>query len=90
MNDGKLGLGNLSAVPIIGMKLDDKGIAMVEEVLALMKRGEILSVAIVAEAKNGDMRMNHSIGLGQVMRMRAGLATLGTALDLGIIGVVPG
>lgn len=87
--NGKNGInpGLLTSVPIIGRKLDDRGIALVKDVLAKLEKGELLNVAIVGEAANGDMIMSHSMGLGQPIKLRGALSTLGTALDLGIIGV---
>lgn len=87
--NGKSGLGNLSALPIIGRKIDEKGIALAKDILAKLEKGELLSVAFVAERANGDTVMSHSHGYGQPMKLRGGLATLGTALDLAVIGITP-
>lgn len=85
-NDKKIpGLGHLMSVPIIGRKLDDKGIELLENVLAQMREGKLISVALVAERDNGEVLMSFSHGLGQPVRTIGSLAVLSTALSLGIV-----
>jgi hypothetical protein len=86
MNDPKLTPAHLSAVPIIGRRLDEKGIAIVKDVLAKLERGELLNVAIVGETDKGDMTMAFSFGMGAPIKLRGALATLGTHADMSIIG----
>lgn len=59
-----------AVVPIIGARIiDESGIKLLEDVLEKLRKGEALSVALVAERSNGDMIIAFSPGSGDKMKL---------------------
>lgn len=83
MNGHKVALD----VPIIGEKIDREAIRAVEEILAKLRTGEIVNVAICGENRGtGLMTMAVSSPHGDVMRLRGAVALMGAMLDRNMLG----
>lgn len=73
-------------VPILGRRIDDEGITTIEDVLAKLRSGDLLNVAVVGEQRDGNMLMSVSGGHGCRMRLRGALGTLAAMVDRAIVG----
>lgn len=90
-NGGPHGISGLDlealskSVPILGKKIDEDAIKLAKVVLAKLEAGDLLNLAVVAEDTTGNLMMSYSSKLTSASRLRAGLATLGTHIDISFI-----
>ena len=75
-----------SAIPILGRPINEDAIREVKKVLAALEKGTLINVALVAERNDGEMIMAMAPGVGHPVKLRGILGTLGTAIDLQILG----
>jgi len=84
--NGVPGLPLSLAVPIIGTKrLDENGIRLAKSILEMLEKGEVVSIAVVAEKNDGKVIMAHSPGTGEPMRTIGGLSMLQRRVEAGVM-----
>lgn len=80
-----LDLSAMGNIPILGKKVDEDAIKLCKQVLTKLESGDLLNLAVVSEDTAGNLMMSYSSKLTATSRLRAGLATLGTHIDISFI-----